>query len=446
LKHVYEVNALVLAMGERKELEESPTMTDAGARPTPRPSLRVLGRYEIAAKLGEGGMGIVYRARDPALARDVALKLVSGVETPERVHRLLREAQAMAQVKHENLVAIYDVVEAKEGICLAMELVDGTTLRAWLAESRPWRTKLAAVMAAGRGLAAAHARGVVHRDFKPENALVARDGTVKVVDFGLACADPGSETPRISDLDLTRTGALIGTPAYMAPEQHAGAIADARSDQFALAVTAWEALFGERPFRGATYAELAAAVRAGSIATPSSNVPRRIERVLRRALALEPDARYASVVELLGELERALRRPRWPYLAAGALGSAIAIAVGWPTHAQETRAQPPARVTMATAGAQDDLGLAIRSVIKSHIAEIQGCFERSGQPGGTVAIHFTISAAGKVTAVSITDDGFKDGAVAGCIASLAFTWVFPLPEPHGEIVVEYPFTFRAMAP
>ncbi|HTR52015.1 MAG TPA: serine/threonine-protein kinase, partial [Kofleriaceae bacterium] len=228
----------------------------------------MLGRYRIVEMIGSGGMGVVHRAHDTTLGRDVAVKVLHGAESPERVQRLLREAQAMAQLRHEHLVVIHDIVEADHTVFIAMELIDGTSLREWLREPRAWREALAAVIAAGRGLAAAHAAGVVHRDFKPENVLVDRAGGIKVADFGLACAEPGGPPTRISDLELTRTGALVGTPAYMAPEQHAGEQADTRSDQFALAVTAWEALWAQRPFTGSTYPELATAMRTGAIVKP----------------------------------------------------------------------------------------------------------------------------------------------------------------------------------
>ncbi|MCB9561907.1 MAG: serine/threonine protein kinase [Kofleriaceae bacterium] len=219
-------------------------------------------RYEIVAWLGAGGMGVVYEAFDPELRRRVALKLVRAIRPGATWEaRLLREAQAMAQLSHPAVVPVFDVGSYDGGVFVAMELVDGGTLKGWLqAERRSWRAALTTLIAAGRGLAAAHAAGLVHRDFKPDNVLVGKDGRVRVTDFGLARIaaadtdgdDGGADVDRarpaagVADV-LSRPGAIAGTPAYMAPETAAG-VADARSDQFAFCVTLYEALYGERPF------------------------------------------------------------------------------------------------------------------------------------------------------------------------------------------------------
>ncbi|MCA9663106.1 MAG: serine/threonine protein kinase, partial [Myxococcales bacterium] len=201
-------------------------------------------------------MGVVYAAHDPELDRKVALKLVRvGASGSEERQRLLREAQAMARLAHPNVVAIFDVGERAGEVFLAMELVDGETLRAWIERGPPRSAVLDALIDAGRGLAAAHAKGLVHRDFKPDNVMIDGDGRVRVMDFGLAReveraparADEEAAAATTSALgaDLTLTGALLGTPAYMAPEVFAGAAADARADVFAFAVVLWEALYGE---------------------------------------------------------------------------------------------------------------------------------------------------------------------------------------------------------
>src|SRR5579862_4327593 len=217
-----------------------------------------IGRYVILERLGQGGMGVVYRAYDPELDRRIALKLVRA---DSRHHlalrqRLVREAQAMARVSHANVLTVYDAGTVGDEVFIAMELVDGVTLGRWLrAERRAWRDVIDRFVGAGRGLAAAHAAGLVHRDFKPDNVLVAASGAVRVTDFGLARAaresDPdAAPSPSASPSRLTQTGAVLGTPAYMAPEQVRGEAVDARADQFSFCVALYEALWGETPFSG----------------------------------------------------------------------------------------------------------------------------------------------------------------------------------------------------
>ena len=223
-------------------------------------------RYRVEARLGAGGMGVVYAAHDPELDRPVAVKLLharalgDSHATDARV-RLMREAQAVAKISHPNVIAVHDIGtwkpdgdgDAPGQVFVAMELVDGWNLRQWCAERpRAWREVLRAYLAAGRGIEAAHAVGLVHRDIKPDNILIGRDGRIRVTDFGMARVDPASIRPRSGEANkprqealstpLTQTGAVLGTPAYMAPEQHAGAPTDARTDQFSFCVALWEAL------------------------------------------------------------------------------------------------------------------------------------------------------------------------------------------------------------
>jgi eukaryotic-like serine/threonine-protein kinase len=214
-----------------------------------------VGRYQLCEELGAGAMGVVYRARDPRLDRAIAIKLVRhGGATPAGSARLLREAQAMARLCHPNVVPIFDVGPAGGAVFLAMPLLEGGTLRSWLSDRpRSVDAILDRFVAAGRGLAAAHGAGLVHRDFKPDNVLLDADGEVHVGDFGLARLagdEPGSVEPadELSVDELTRTGAVVGTPPYMAPEQLRGLPIDARADQFSFCVALWEAIFGERPF------------------------------------------------------------------------------------------------------------------------------------------------------------------------------------------------------
>src|SRR5215470_6274154 len=198
------------------------------------------GRYEVLRHAGAGGMGDVYAAYDPELERNVALKLLRPGTAGARAAELKREAQALARLAHANVVAVHDVGTSDGQVYVAMELVEGPTLRAWLAEKPRTAVEILAVFdAAGQGLSAAHGAGLVHRDFKPENVLLGADGRARVTDFGLAVAAGAA-------------GELAGSVPYMAPEQLQGEAVDARADQFAFAVALYEALYGERPFAGST--------------------------------------------------------------------------------------------------------------------------------------------------------------------------------------------------
>ncbi|MBL8622870.1 MAG: serine/threonine protein kinase [Myxococcales bacterium] len=263
-----------------------------------------IGRYHLREPLGAGAMGIVFAAHDPALDRKVAVKLLRrehGLEPDATVApRLVREARALARLAHPNVIAAYEVGRHDGEVFLAMELVDGGTLTSWLAaQPRTRRAIVDAFVQAGEGLAAAHAAGIVHRDFKPDNVLIGGDGRVRVTDFGLASGGlaVGSPVPRdAGGVALTRTGALAGTPAYMAPELLDGAPASARSDQFAWAVALWAALFGVRPFAGDSVAALVVAARAGKPqVVPGRDVPRGLQAALTRALAAEPDGRWPDM-------------------------------------------------------------------------------------------------------------------------------------------------------
>jgi eukaryotic-like serine/threonine-protein kinase len=287
--------------------------SDDGARALALPA--TIGRHRVLAPLGEGGMGRVVAAHDPHLDRPVALKLLHddpSVDPEERRLRLAREARAMAKLSHPNVVTVFDVGfdEATRQLFVAMELVPGTTLTRALAERRRSRDEvLSLFLAAGEGLSAAHAAGLVHRDFKPDNVLVGRDGRVRVTDFGLARPPRARGHEGVDAIHLTRVGAIVGTPAYMAPEQFEGKEADPRTDQFAFAVALFEALEGTRPFAGNTLGELRDAVLAGKLVRAPSG-PRRIARALTRALSVDPNARFPSMAELLRELQAPVRRLR----------------------------------------------------------------------------------------------------------------------------------------
>jgi serine/threonine protein kinase len=265
-----------------------------------------IGRYVVIGALGRGGMGVVYKAFDPELDRTIALKLVGIRGNVESLRqRLLSEAKTLAQLSHPNVVAVHDVGTFEDSVFVAMEFVAGQNLREWLAAtSRTPREILDVFSAAGAGLAAAHDHGIVHRDFKPENVMVGVDGRVRVLDFGLAQVSerraPTSQPIADQDDDLTSASAIMGTPAYMAPEQDLGRHADGRSDQFSFCVALYEALFTQRPFAGSSYGEIARQRLAGAVRPPPSvrGVSARTRRTILYGLRVDSTARHASISKL----------------------------------------------------------------------------------------------------------------------------------------------------
>jgi serine/threonine protein kinase len=321
-----------------------------------------LGRYIIIEMVGTGGMGVVYAAYDPELDRRVAIKLLhpfrDGSGSAGTRARLLREAQALARVTHPSVIPVYDVGMFEDEVFLVEEYLDGGTLASWTDGKRPWREVLEAFYRAGRGLHAAHAAGIVHRDFKPENVLLGRDGRVRVTDFGLARAEEGADfdddtvtqeivlpdSGRRLSAPLTEQGAVVGTPAYMSPEQHRGQAADARSDQFSFCVSLYEALYGERPF--ASKDTTCARVRE---APTGSQVPTWLRRVLMRGLSADRVQRFASMSALLDALSvkpkrRQARRAALAAALAIACGGALAARLAWRASSPEPRATPAAVV------------------------------------------------------------------------------------------------------
>jgi tetratricopeptide (TPR) repeat protein/tRNA A-37 threonylcarbamoyl transferase component Bud32 len=305
----------------------------------------VIVRYHILAPIGAGAMGTVYSAYDPVLDRRVALKLVRQprVATDEGRQLILHEAQAMARLQHPNVVAVHDAGAFEDQLFIAMELVDGENVRSWLRQrSASWRAIVEVFLHAGRGLAAAHRAGLVHRDFKPENVLVGRDGIARVTDFGLARLHPlGPTAPSTRPTTrtttttatskhanaadghtFTRAGLLVGTPAYMALEQLTDGKADPHSDQFSFCVALYEALYGKRPFVADSIRGLAAAIASGQLPPPppSARVPAHLRAVLQRGLAAAPEDRFASMDALLTALAHDPARQRRRLIAASALG------------------------------------------------------------------------------------------------------------------------------
>jgi eukaryotic-like serine/threonine-protein kinase len=314
----------------------------------------VVGRYVVLSRIGMGGMGVVHAAYDPELDRKVALKLLlpeaGGGEPssgPDARARIVREARALARLQHPNVVTVHDVGEHEGRVWLAMEYVEGRTLGAWRRERpRSWREVLAVMVRAGRGVAAAHAAGLLHRDLKPDNIMVADDGRVRVMDFGLArTQDVGGSSPvplgdaavRLEPEALasrvTRTGAMVGTPAYMSPEQLQGTSVGPATDQFSFCVTLWEALWRTRPFAGETAVDLMVAVLEGDVRAPppGTKVPGWLRRVVERGLSVDAEARWPSMEALLDALARGQTRSRWRrgLEVVGVLGVCVAGLAGW---------------------------------------------------------------------------------------------------------------------
>ncbi|MBX7078697.1 MAG: protein kinase [Nannocystaceae bacterium] len=336
-----------LALDERQSLARLEARMFGRADSTVR-----VDRYELGQPLGRGGMGVVYEGWDPELRRKVAIKLVNVADVGSRgAARLLREARSIARISHPNVVPVYDVGDFAGGpaaagdernVFVVMELVEGEDLERWLAAgSRSWTEVLDVFLAAGRGLAAAHAAGVLHRDFKPANVLLGRDGRVRVADFGLARgidrsvaqpeepAAPDARSGATTSDVHTQTGVVMGTPYYMAPEQMRGVEADQASDQYAFCVALYSGLFGQGPFPRLGVQALADAKGRGAVLQPPehANVPQWLTELLWRGLDPDPARRFPSVQALLQAIEhrrgRRRRRVR-ATLAVGAVAAALA--------------------------------------------------------------------------------------------------------------------------
>ncbi|WP_375772224.1 serine/threonine-protein kinase [Archangium gephyra] len=353
---------LLVRSGTLASSEDVPTNVVASPAPlaeTPPeevlPRGATVGRYMVLEKLGAGGMGVVYAAYDPELDRKLALKLLHpGSDQVEKTGgqvRLMREAQALARLAHPHVISIFDVGTWGERVFLAMELVDGPSLRDWLKQGpRSWREVVEVFTAAGRGLAAAHAAGLVHRDFKPDNVLLGKDGRVRVLDFGLARQasatlepmPPPSVLPLSErsgsplDTPLTRAGLVIGTPAYMAPELYSGGVLDARSDQFSYCVALYEALYGERP-HGRTPGP------PSTWRTPEpprdAGVPASLRRLVLRGLDPKPEQRFPSMEALLEALGQTLPMRQRHWMVAGGL-LLLSLGVGLPLQIHNAAEQP----------------------------------------------------------------------------------------------------------
>ena len=310
---------------------------------------RKLGRYVLMEKVGQGGMGAVYRAHDPQLDRTMAIKLLrpdtevadDGMRSTREL-RLLREAQALARLSHPNVVAVHDAGTEFGQVYVVMEFVPGQNLAQWLREAPRLATEVIDVFVqAGKGLAAAHSRGVVHRDFKPSNVFVGQDGRVRVGDFGLARVEgPRPSSDRAvagvawpAEMPLTGEGVAMGTVAYMAPEQMLGQTVDARADQYSFCVALHEALWAERPTLAQGLMGLEGVKRTDLVR--ARGIPGHIRKTLARGFRINPAERHASMDVLLAALEGRRTTARWLVLTVGvvlAMGSlATAAVMGWRT-------------------------------------------------------------------------------------------------------------------
>jgi serine/threonine protein kinase/tetratricopeptide (TPR) repeat protein len=367
---VVEGRTLERATGPLDDIDRAaPTHTlDPTLKPRPEdgtlpPGTRV-GRYVTRRQVGSGGMGTVYAAHDPDLAREVAIKLMRAKGTASKAQqladRMQREAQAMARLSHPNVITVHDVGAHEGHVFVAMELVDGGTLRQWLTkEPRTTREILDVFVQAGRGLAAAHTAGLVHRDFKPDNVLVGKDGAVRVTDFGLARAvreggeDGGGaladgESGSRLDKPLTQAGVIMGTPAYMAPEQMEGKPADARADIFAFCVSLWEALYGRRPFTGESLEELRTAIMAGAerptARHSAGRVPPRVHRAIDAGLRANAAGRPSSMDAILSALSAGSRRRATFALMVATVAFVLAAITSAALFAVQPRVERPSRI------------------------------------------------------------------------------------------------------
>ncbi len=350
-----------------------------------------IGRFIVEGQLGAGAMGVVYAAHDRELDRRVALKVLKGTGDQEALLRLQREGQAMARVTHPNVITVHEAGIQGRLVFLAQELLDGGSLRQWLDQPRRQHEILDKFIAAGRGLAAAHAAGLVHRDFKPDNVLLGVDGRVRVSDFGLARSLAGLETVPHRPPDsvagttrdvahspmatMTRTGAVMGTPLYMSPEQHRGEAADERSDQFSFCVALYQALYGEVPFPGKTAVALADSVIAGKLQPPpkGAKVPAYLRKILLRGLSNDPAQRYPSMNALLADLTREPSRKlrRFGMIAAITLLVGGAVAGGYVLRERTSAGvEVPGQRTIAVLGFKNLSGDKAVDWVSSAVSEL----------------------------------------------------------------------------
>jgi eukaryotic-like serine/threonine-protein kinase len=357
-----------------------------------------VGPYEIGATIGAGGMGVVYRARDTRLGRDVALKVLPEQvqNDPERLRRFEQEARTTGALNHPNVVAVYDVGTHEGAPYLVTELLEGATVRARLREGPvPLRKALEWGSQIARGLAAAHEKGLVHRDLKPENLFITRDGRMKILDFGLAKPTTNGDDKDSPTLAETEPGAVMGTAGYMAPEQVRGRPADARSDIFACGAILYELLCGRRAFDGETGVERGYAIlnseppSCASLDATKPGVPPGVERLVRRCLEKEPDERFQSARDLAFALE-ALGEPS---------GSGARLAVAAASARRRVERVASAVVVLAAVAAAFAVGSWVRG---RRTAPAPAVAAAPVEPAGYTRLNFRL---GPVSAARFADDG-----------------------------------------
>jgi tetratricopeptide (TPR) repeat protein/predicted Ser/Thr protein kinase len=350
---------------------------DTSERPLPQ----TYGRYAVISRLGAGGMGTVYLARDPDLDRDVAIKVLHADVAELHRERLFAEAKSMARLVHPNVVPVFDIGEHHGEMFVAMQRIDGGTMRDWLRDAKPgWREIVAAFRDAARGLHAAHREGIVHRDFKPDNVLVGRDGAVKVTDFGLArVRDAPAELG--ASIGGTDAGAsdmkLAGSPSYMAPETIRGARASSRADQFSFCVSLYEALCGSKPFAAPSVIAVFAQITSGTLPPrPSNGLPARLWAVIDRGLSTDPERRFGSMEQVASALDACLVPP-WRRWAAPMIGTAVvgaAVAGAWAARQVDDNPCRDAALRLAgiwDAARAEAIGSAIMAVRVPYAAQTQ---------------------------------------------------------------------------
>jgi serine/threonine protein kinase/tetratricopeptide (TPR) repeat protein len=403
---------------------------------------KVLGRYVVTGNLGGGGMGMVYAAYDPELDRKVAIKLMrpvasGSVSASEGRGRLLREAQAMARLSHPNVIAVHDVGTFGEQVFIAMEHVDGSTLTKWLCQQkRPWREIVSMLVQAGRGLAAAHAAGILHRDFKPDNVLVGDDGRARVLDFGLArAAHVGDGTDnQIPDeparaekklcapsgmlrVALTETGKLMGTPSYMAPEQLMGQAADEKTDQYSFCVALYQGVYGELPFRGEDVPALLREMTQGTLhhLRRTSQVPTWLHRTIAQGLSSTPSDRHPSMNALIDRLLRGgqVGRRRWASLSAlTAIMLLVGGLVAWKErHARFGRIESIAVLPLENATGDPSQDYFVEGLTEALIADVAQVSEVSVISRGSIMHYKNTGKPLAEIATELNVDAFVQGSV-----------------------------------
>lgn len=428
-----------------------------------------VGRYKIIKEIGVGGMGVVYKAHDPELNREIAIKIIrndisdiSDEDEASSKTRLLREAQAMATLSnHPNIVTVYDVGEHNGRVFIAMEFVKGRPIDKWIEENDlSWRQIVRLYLDAASGLISAHNEGLVHRDFKPDNVLVEEgSGVVKVMDFGLTKLEEAHHkdsrwTTDPFSLNVTISGRLIGTPAYMAPEQFLELSVDHRTDQFGFCVALYESLAGYRPFQASTIKDLANEVLNMNLISPpvKSDVPDWVWETLIKGMSVRPRDRWAS----MKDLAEALINPP-PDVSSIQSGSRKILLIGmgltavgvitillWPTNKPQHARQieVPSMLDMNPPRALKKKEIV--EEIARHSEEIKKCHD-GADPDNTLMGHvdviFVIDNSGQVSSAEVASSTFSDKRVGQCIVGTSMFWKFPPLGLTPSVEVKYPFIF-----